>query len=517
MNTPRLPVIIQGGMGAGVSGWRLAKAVAMTGQMGVVSGTAIDAIVCRRLQLGDLGGHVRRALEHFPIPGVARRIIDAYFVPDGKAHDKPFKSKSLLSATPSRAAEELTVAANFAEIFLAKEGHRGLIGINYLEKIQVPTLASLYGAMLAGVSCVLMGAGIPRAIPGIMDKLSRGEAVEMRLDVQGATADDNFVTRFDPASFWPGGPRTLDRPDFIAIVASTTLATVLAKKASGRVDGLVIEGPTAGGHNAPPRGPQQLTSEGEPIYGSRDVVDLEAIRALGLPFWLAGSYGDPERIAEALEQGAAGVQVGTAFAFCEESGLDPALKEQALEMSRLGTARVFTDPIASPTGFPFKVLRMPQTLSDPAAPHRNRICDLGYLRHAYRTEEGKMAWRCPSEPIEDYVDKGGKIEETVGRMCLCNALMANIGMGQVRVERGHADSAEHELPLLTSGDDAATVAKYLAPGAQSYTAADVVRRLTAGLKIPEASGIPKITINPDASGSASTVTCATTPGAVVTA
>ena len=34
--------------------------------------------------------------------------------------------------------------------------------------------------------------------------------------------------------------------------------------------------------------------------------------------------------------------------------------------------------------------------------------------------------------MADYVAKGGKVEETVGRKCLCNALMANIGHGQTR-------------------------------------------------------------------------------------
>ena len=40
-----LPTIIQGGMGAAVSDWRLANAVSSHGQLGVVSGTALDAIL----------------------------------------------------------------------------------------------------------------------------------------------------------------------------------------------------------------------------------------------------------------------------------------------------------------------------------------------------------------------------------------------------------------------------------------------------------------------------------------
>ncbi len=478
MNTPDLPIIIQGGMGAGVSDWRLARAVSMAGQLGVVSGTAIDAIMARRLEMGDPGGHVRRALAAFPVPGVAKRILDRYFVEGGKPADRPFKSKPIPSESPTRAAEELIVAGNFVEVFLAKEGHAARVGINYLEKIQLPTLASLYGAMLAGVSCVLMGAGIPRAIPGILDRLARNEAVELRLDVHGAAPGEEFVTRFDPKLFWPDGKPELARPDFYAIVSSATLAGMLARKASGRVDGFVIEGPTAGGHNAPPRGAMQLTAEGEPIYGERDVADLGAIRALGLPFWLAGSFADPERVADALRAGAAGVQIGTAFAFCEESGLDPEIKRRVLELSRAGKVKVFTDPVASPTGFPFKVLRMAGTLADPNAPARTaRICDLGYLRHAYRAEDGKIGWRCSAEPVEDYVRKGGREEETHGRLCVCNGLMANIGLGQCRGEHGE----RHELPLITSGDDAATVARFLRPGRSTYTAAEVLGRLLAGI------------------------------------
>jgi nitronate monooxygenase len=56
---------------------------------------------------------------------------------------------------------ELCIAANFVEVFLAREGHTHPVGINYLEKVQIPHLPSIYGAMLAGAGYVLMGAGIP--------------------------------------------------------------------------------------------------------------------------------------------------------------------------------------------------------------------------------------------------------------------------------------------------------------------------------------------------------------------
>ena len=184
------PQIIQGGMGAGVSNWRLARAVSQSGQLGVVSGTALDVILARRLQEGDPGGDLRRAFDHFPIPGIAERVLQQYFGPGGKASGSRFKPIPMPAADPTPAAVELLVLANFTEGFLAKEGHEGVVGINFLQKIQLPTLPSLFGAMLAGVDYVLMGAGIPMAIPGIVDRLSRGEAVRLRLDVEGTGKEE---------------------------------------------------------------------------------------------------------------------------------------------------------------------------------------------------------------------------------------------------------------------------------------------------------------------------------------
>jgi NAD(P)H-dependent flavin oxidoreductase YrpB (nitropropane dioxygenase family) len=466
------PNIIQGGMGAAVSGWRLARAVSRLGQFGVVSGTALAVVLARQLQLGDPDGHLRRALEHFPWPAMARRVLDSYFVPGGKPNDQPFQLQPLPTLESPQSLLELTVVANFAEVFLAREGHDGLVGINLLEKIQLPTLPSLFGAMLAGVDYVLMGAGIPRSIPGALDCLARGQEASLKIDVSGAAPGEEFSTRFDPQTFCGGQVPELKRPKFLAIVASATLAITLARKSNGRVDGLVIEGETAGGHNAPPRGALQLTPRGEPIYGARDVTDLEKIRALELPFWLAGSYGRPGKLNEALQLGATGIQVGTAFAFCDESGILPEFKRRTIAMSRAGQAGVFTDPVASPTGFPFKVVTMPGTLSDPRQYlDRTRICDIGYLRHLYRKSDGTVGYRCPGEPEEDYVRKGGAIEETRGRVCVCNGLLSTVGIGQVR-GRDWVEPA-----LLTAGNDICDIAHFLPPGADSYTAADVVSRL----------------------------------------
>jgi len=469
-------------MGVAVSGWLLAKTVSQLGQLGVVSGTAVSVTMAHRLQRGDPGGHVRRALDHFPSRAIAERVRTAYFLPGGKAPGVPYKPVPMPSLGQSKAFLELGLVANFAEVFLAKEGHPGIVGVNLLEKIQLPTLPSLFGAMLAGVDYVLMGAGIPRSIPGVLDDLAALRPAELRLDVQGETSDQQCVARLEPqvilGSECPSG---LKRPSFLGIVSSATLAMGLARKSTGRVDGFVVEGATAGGHNAPPRGRQQISLEGEPVYGPRDAPDLAKIRGLGLPFWLAGSYGRPTRLSEARALGAAGIQVGTAFAFCAESGLSPELKRRAVALSLANSARVFTDPVASPTGFPFKVVKMLDTLSEaPVYAARTRICDFGYLRHLYRRPDGSLGYRCPSEPVADYLGKGGTLDETVGRKCVCNGLLASTGFGQIR------SSAEEEQPLLTAGDDIARIADFLPPGQQTYSAEDVVRLLLAGTN--EASG-----------------------------
>ncbi len=459
-------------MGAGVSGWPLARAVAETGELGVVAGTALPTIMARRLQTGDIGGHLRRALSAFPLQEIAERILGRYWSPDGKDGDAPFLLHSLPSTTPSRSLLELTVVANFAEIFLAKEGHKGHVGLNLLEKIQVPTLASIYGAMLAGVDYILMGAGIPRSIPGILDKFAKGEPAEMKIDVQGALPGENFVTKFDPANFLGQSAPVLKRPRFIAIVSSAALATTLARKSNGTVDGFVVEGPTAGGHNAPPRGPMQLTADGQPVYGPRDVPEIEKIRALGLPFWLAGSFGRPGKLEEARQLGAAGIQVATPFAFCEESGISPEIKAVALDDSRNGRTRVHTDPLASPTGFPFKILQIKGTLGAADTDRqRTKTCDLGYLRRAYRRDDGTIGYRCPAEPEADFVRKGGDIAETIGRKCVCNGLLATIDLPQIQKD-GTAEPA-----LVTAGDDASHIHEFLQPGMSTYSARDVVERL----------------------------------------
>jgi nitronate monooxygenase len=470
-----LPKLIQGGMGVAISDWRLAKAVSQLGQLGVVAGTGLSAVFSSRLMDGDLGGHMRRALGSLALAETARAILDRYYVPGGKTPEQPYKSPPAYTIRPPQFLDQLTAVAAYVEVFLAREGHAGIVGINLLEKVQMPTLATLYGAMLAGVDYVLMGAGIPMQVAAIIDRLTNHEPVSYRLDVQDAGADDDYRIHFDPRAIFPGLARLvgqLKRPRFLPIISSVVLAQALLKRSEGAVDGFVIEGPTAGGHNAPPRGPLKLNELGEPVYGEKDVVDLAKMKQLGLPFWLAGGYGNPAQVQKALDAGAAGVQVGTAFALCDESAMEAGLKARLLRQVAAGEAQVLTSPVVSPTGFPFKVARIPGTMSErEVSDARPRFCDLGFLRSLFKKEDGTLGYRCAAEPVGDYVRKRGKEADCAGRLCLCNDLVASAGFPRRR-QGGYV-----ELPLVTLGDDLPHVAQFLTPGRLGYTAADVVNRL----------------------------------------
>jgi len=469
------PTIIQGGMGAGVSSWRLAHAVSGLGQLGVVSGTALDAILARRLQDGDPGGHMRRGLDHFPFHKMAENVWRTYYIPGGKPEGASYRTLPMHNEDGPRELRELLIVANFVEVFLSREGHENPVGINYLEKIQLPHLPSIYGAMLAGVDYVLVGAGIPLKIPGVLDRFASHQSATYALDVAEATQGGGTMMTFVPREYMEHDLPPLHRPQFLAVIASNTLATTMVKRANGRVDGFIVEGPTAGGHNAPPRGKLQLSDAGEPVYGERDRVDLARLRELKLPFWLAGGYGSPEKLREALASGAAGVQVGTAFAFCAESALRNDYKQALLEKVVSGEARVSTDPLASPTSFPFKVAPLDGTVSEHEVyVARPRICDLGFLREAYRTAEGGVGFRCSAEPVTIYVSKGGNPEDTVGRKCLCNALVANIGHPQVR------NGKYAEKGLVTSGDSLSDIGRFLPSNGAAYSAAEVVTQLLHG-------------------------------------
>jgi nitronate monooxygenase len=345
-----------------------------------------------------------------------------------------------------------------------------------LSKIAWAQLPTLYGAMLAGVDVALIGAGFPKGTPEILTAFTSGNVGRVSMPIVSEVKKDYQII-LDPQRY---GAAKVERPVFLAIVS-----TQLGVRAVTCADGYILEGPIAGGHNPPARS-DVLTAIGEPTYGLKDDIDFKALnnqlmqnntQKEGMdfklreaqirrnnrvqPYWLAGNYST--RLAEALSLGAQGVQVGTPFSMCQESGIMPNLKQVEIGAVLAG-AVAFTDPRASPTGFPFKILNVPGTMAiKEVYEARTRICDMKYLVTHVKLPDGKIISRCPSEPQADYLRKGGTIEDTVGRKCLCNGLTTNIGFG-----------SPGELPLVTSGGNFDAVKALVATHGNKYHARDVI-------------------------------------------
>jgi nitronate monooxygenase len=468
-------------MGIAISGWTLARAVSSTGQLGVVSGTAIDNVIARRLQDHGIDDELQRALDCFPSQSVVDDFVSRYGSVR-RTGSTPYRVLPTLTHGSTGRSLDAVVLASFLEVTLAKMGHRGLVGINLLTKVQLSTAPALCGAILAGVDYVLMGAGVPTHIPGVLEQLALGEPVVLPHSVTGASSDNPTTSlHFDPTPYLPS--HALTRPRFLGIVSSHVLATALAKRSNGPVDGFVVERPIAGGHNAPPRGSFGVDDEGNPQYGERDVVDFDAIASLGKPFWIGGGITSAGHVSEAFALGANGVQVGTLFAYCNESGMDPDLRRIVLDEVRTGSVNVKTSLRASSTGYPFKVASVSGTISDSSVyADRERKCDLGYLREAYLKPNGSTGYRCAAEPVDAYERKGGSLEATFGSTCLCNGLMATCGLGQYRAD------GRREPPIVTSGDCIDDIRQLLV-GRESYSANDVIAHLvdTRGATTPSST------------------------------
>jgi NAD(P)H-dependent flavin oxidoreductase YrpB (nitropropane dioxygenase family) len=466
--TSTFPKIIQGGMGVNISSWPLARTVSMLGQQGTVSGTVLEKVMARILQSGDPGGHFRRALSHFPFPHITKKVLATFYVEGGISKGVRFRGAPVFRVTPSNLLIALAICANYAFVWLAKEGHKNPVSINYLEKVAMPHIYAITGAMLAGADFITMGAGIPLQIPGVINDIAEGKTASYRVPVIGKSITSYTMT-FNLEQFFEGKLPPIKRPGFIPIIASNPLASVLKKKLpEGSVYGFVIEEPTAGGHNASPRKPiLNARGEPEPIYGEKDVVDYSEIAKFGLPFWIGGSKASPEKLKWALSVGAKGIQAGSIFALCEESGMNPEIRKKIRELGFSGKLRVRTDMRISPTGFPFKVATLDGTISEQSVYEaRVRVCNQGALVSLYERGNESIGYRCAGEPVDKFVSKGGNAEDTVGRGCLCNGLLSAAGLGN-----------EGEAPIVTLGDDVGFLSAVMADSSGSYSAKDAITYL----------------------------------------
>ena len=500
--------LIQGGMGVYVSNWRLAKAVAKEKPgitAGTVSGIGLDWVYVRLLQLGDSGGHIHRAMAAFDAKfgvDIGQKICERYFIAGGKVPTsrftnappqivsgidgsnsipKPIQAGSPVLLTLDQNTIELLIATGFAEVWLAKEGHNGNIFINFLKKIELPLVYTMYGAMLADVDGVIVGAGNPDGLPAICSRLVNHESVNIDLPVLYREPGESFIVPFDPSLVAHGKliKNKLRRPAFLAIASLENLIISLAHSQSEAPDGFIVEHHTAGGHNAGPQGPIQLDKSGQPRYSELDEPNLDAIRKIGLPFWLAGGYGSHEKLQQALSSGATGVQVGSVFALTEESGIKSVFRTAILNEIKKGTNddTLVHTTMFSPTGFPFKVVQLNDTLaSEVVYTTRPRICDIGLLQQnglKKPDNDGKrrLFLRCSAAPIDGFINKRGLIQNTENRRCLCNGLLSCVGLGQV-VE--HEGKMVEEPAIVTLGNHLDGIRRLSHQGQTPYWVQDVV-------------------------------------------
>jgi nitronate monooxygenase len=500
--------LVQGGMGVYVSNWRLSKAVAMERPgvtAGTISGTALDVVYVRLLQLGDIGGHIRRALAAFDAQfgaTIGQKIIDRFYIAGGKAPAARFKNAPMqiaraldgsdtfpipgpqsppVALTLDEDTIELLIASSFAEVWLAKEGHNGKIFINFLHKVELPLIYAMYGAMLAGVDGVVVGAGNPDGLPETCTRFTRHQPVTHNLSVLYRESGESFNLSFDPRQVAGGklAQKPLPRPAFLAIVSLENLVKALAQSQSGAPDGFIIEHHTAGGHNAGPQGPLAKDSLGQPIYGPADEPNLQAIREVGLPFWLAGGYGSRQKLQQAMALGATGVQVGSNFALAEESGMKPTYRAAILNRLKKETedAPLVYTTLFSPTGYPFKVVQIEDTLADDEVyAARRRVCDLGLLQQRGLSQPAadgkrKLFTRCQAAPIEDFVNKRGLPRNTEEKRCLCNGLLSCVGLGQVGLPKGELTE---EPAIVTLGNHLDGIRRLSSHGQSRYWVKDAV-------------------------------------------
>lgn len=464
MTTSVFPKIIQGGMGVNISDWRLARAVSALKQQGTVSGVAPERVLGDILQHGDPGEIIRQALAKFPFQKVVQLIMKEYFVAGGIGA-RPRKNVPVFTINPSALLISLVICANYAFVRLAKEGHVNPVSINYLEKIAPPHIYAITGAMLADVDFITMGAGIALQIPEVITCIATGKEAHYDVPVSGTNIKSHTM-RFDPTVFFGEKLPEMRKPGFIPIIGSDLLASIFVKKLpNGAIHGFAVEGKSAGGHTGRPRKPI-FDSDGRmlPIYGPKDNPDYAKIANLGLPFWIGGDRASPEKLADALSKGAKGIQVGSIFALCEESGMNPLLRKQARKLGFNGQLQVVTDMRFSPTGFPFKVACLDGTLSDKKIfVERPLVCNQGVLVSLYEKPDGSIGYRCPSEPLGFYRAKGGDLADAVGRGCLCNALLSTAMVNNPA-----------EPPIVTLGDETGFLKKLMLHEDDFYTAKDAI-------------------------------------------
>lgn len=436
-----MPQLIQAGMGVRVSSANLANHTSRLGALGVVSSVGIRHIVIDEIRSGD--PIALELAKSFPLKDYVDELLE--FAPGNSKNcapvplDDPDPRKGTL---PKR----LSAICAYIEVMRAKMGHCGKVGVNVMWKCALTVLPSIYGAMIAGVDALLCGAGVPMELPDIVKKIKEGKNLEY-LPLHGTGTNAKFdISKDGIASIL----KEMPFPHLIPILSNFAfpkrIMDVWHREFNGtKPFAFVLEHHRAGGHNAPPRNKESFGEQDDINTYYKKVIDL------GVPVYIAGAGDTCEDFLYWISKGAYGLQIGSRFALCDESGMRRDLKDRVLEQNGREDSEVQTSNRLSPTGYPFKYLPLPGTLSDSTVyDARKRVCNKGYLlqTHIITLPDGteKETYICAAMPEKQYDKLGGDLVEQEGRVCLCNALFSTAGA-----------AAPTEPPLITLGANGARI------------------------------------------------------------
>lgn len=324
-----MPRLIQAGMGVHISSAQLANVTARLGALGVVSSVGLRTIVAEQVRAGDVD--VIRLAQTFPIKQYVEELME--FAKGGQRHNRMVPMDDLDPAK-SELPKRLSTIASYIEVMRAKQGHYGKIGINVMWKCALTALPSIYGAMIAGVDALLCGAGVPMELPDVVSKIREGCNLSYHPLTGTSTSAKLNIEQDQLAGFL----QKLHLPHMMPILSNFAfpkrIMDIWEREHNGaRPFAFVLENHTAGGHNAPPRNKVE--------FSEQDDIEryFDKVHGLGVPIYVAGAFptgGSREDFLYWTERGAYGIQVGSRFALCDESGMRPDLKNGVIAKKRRG-------------------------------------------------------------------------------------------------------------------------------------------------------------------------------------
>ena len=337
------------------------------------------------------------------------------------------------------------------------------------------TPRAAYGAMLAGVDYVLMGAGIPREIPHLLDELAAHRRrstspstspARDRRHVHGRPrpARPRSATHL-PAAAPADVPRhrlraragRLPRPRrrAPAPTASSSRARAPAGTTPRRAARLVLDETGAAGLRPARRRP---TSPRSPPSACRS----------GSP----GGYGTPGGAAPRRARPAPPASRSARSSRCARSPAStPSSASSCWSSCAPAPSTVRTDAARLADRLPVQGRRSSPARSRTPAVYdaRPRLCDLGYLRTPYRAQERRVGYRCPAEPVDVYVRKGGDPRGHRGTRSAC-ATRSSPTSASAR----HRTDGYVEKPLLTLGEELGGARHLLRRHPSGWTAGDAL-------------------------------------------